>query len=122
MKPEDQAWQSLRDRAAAELRTDFADRVVRAARGPQAADWQALQDHASAQLRAGFADRVLQAARRIPGVPTLLDQFALSAVTAAACLFAVVLAHSLRVQLEDDRNLAGWQEIADELADLEQFQ
>lgn len=122
MKPEDQAWQSLRDRAAAELRADFADRVVRAARGPQAADWQALQDHASAQLRAGFADRVLQAARRIPGVPTLLDQFAFSAVTTAACLFAVVLAHSLRVEIENERNLAGWQQIADELAELEQFQ
>ena len=75
MKTEDQAWRSLQTHASAQLRTGFADRVLRAAHGPDAAAWQQLQSHASAQVRPGFAARVLRAARALPkAVPSLADQ------------------------------------------------
>ena len=51
MKTEDHAWRALQDRAAAQLRAGFSERVLRAARGPQAETWRELQAHAAAQLR-----------------------------------------------------------------------
>jgi hypothetical protein len=119
MKTEDQAWHQLREHAAAQLRPDFAQRVLRAASGPTAAAWQQLQTKAVAQIRPGFAERVLRAARAFPGVPSLLDQFALSAATAALCLGAVVIAHNVLVQRENDRNLASWQQLAADAQDFE---
>ncbi|HVU34483.1 MAG TPA: hypothetical protein VHE61_13695 [Opitutaceae bacterium] len=119
MKTEDQAWRELQQHAVAQLRPDFANRVIRAAHGPDAAAWQQLQSHAAAQLRPGFAERVLRAARAIPGVPSLLDQFALSAATAALCLLGVVLVHSHNTQLQEQRNLARWQQLADEAQDAD---
>ena len=119
MKPEDQAWQSLRAHAAGQLRHGFADRVLRAAQGPGAAAWQHLQAHAARQLRPGFAERVLRAARQLPGMPSFVDQLVLSAATAAVCALAIALIHARSARLEDERNLAQWQQIANQVADLD---
>jgi hypothetical protein len=121
MKTEDHAWRSLQAHASAQLRTDFADRVVRRAHGPDAATWTQLNARAADQLRPGFAARVLRAARALPtAVPSLLDQLAFGAATAAICLAAVLYLHSRSTNLENERNLAGWQQIADEADDLDQ--
>ena len=121
MKTEDHAWRSLQSHAAAQLRPGFAERVLRAAHGPEAAAWQQLQAQAVAQLRPGFAARVLAAARALPkAVPSLIDQLAFGAATAAVCLAAVVYVHSRSIRLQNERNLAGWQQIADEADDLDQ--
>ena len=112
MKPEDHAWRSLQEHASAQLRGGFADRVLRAAHGPQAETWSALQAHAEAQLRPGFAERVLRVAREFPGVPSLLDQFALCVGTAVACIAATLFVHSRNIDLENEKNLASWQQIA----------
>jgi hypothetical protein len=122
MKTEDQAWRALQQHATRQLHSGFADRVLRAAHGPQAATWQQLQAHAAAHIRPGFAERVLRAARSLPGVPSLRDQLALSAATAALCLVAVVFVHSLNVRIETRRNLADWQELVAETPDLDQTQ
>ena len=122
MKTEDHAWRSLQTHASAQLRTDFADRVVRRAHGPETATWAQLQTHAAEQLRPGFAARVLRAARALPkSVPSLLDQLAFGTVTAMICLAAVVYFHSRNTRLENERNLASWQQIADEADDLDQM-
>lgn len=121
MKTEDQAWKSLQTLAAAQLRPGFADRVLRSAHGPNAAAWRQLQLHASARIRPGFADRVLRAVRALPSsVPSLLDQFAFGAATAAVCLIAVVFLHTRNTRLEEARNLASWQQLADVAQDLDQ--
>jgi hypothetical protein len=112
MKAEDQAWRSLRTHAAAQLRTGFADRVLRASHGPEAATWRALQAEGAAQLRPGFAERVLRVARELPGVPSLLDQFALSVGTATVCAIALFLFNAQSAKNEDERNLASWQQLA----------
>ena len=123
MKPEDHAWRELRAHAAAQLSGGFADRVLRAARGPDAAAWNQLQVHATAQLRPGFADRVLRAARAVQaGVPSLFGQFALGTATAAVCLLTVVYLHSRSLRAEEERNLAGWQQLADESDEADQIQ
>ena len=91
MKTEDQAWRDLQAHASAQLRAGFADRALRAARGPQDATWRQLNAHAARQLRPGFAERVLRAARAVAEVPSLSSQFALSAATAVLCLAAAGL-------------------------------
>lgn len=111
MKTEDQAWRDLQAHASAQLRTGFADRAMRAARGPQAQTWRALNDHAAHQIRPGFAERVLRAARAAAEVPSLTSQFALSAATAAVCLAAVIFVQDRSAQLADERNLADWEVI-----------
>lgn len=119
MKTEDHAWRALQQHAAGHLQDGFADRVLRLAHGPGPESWRMLQEHAALQLRPGFAERVLRAARNIPGVPSLLDQFAFSAATAAVCAVAVVWLHSHNTHLEDERNLASWQQIAAQVADVD---
>ena len=120
MKTEDQAWRSLQAHASAQLRLNFADRVLRTAHGPDAEAWKQLQGRAAAQIRPGFAARVLRAARALPSnVPSLFDQFAFGAVTAAICLIAVIVVHARSTRLENERNLAGWQQLADETQDLD---
>lgn len=119
MKPEDHAWRELQRYAAAQLRPDFSQRVLRAAQGPTPAAWQQLQAHAASQLRPGFAARVLRAARIFPRVPSLLDQVALSAATAALCLLGVMFVHAHNTRLEEQQNLAGWQQLAAEVQDIE---
>jgi hypothetical protein len=111
MKTEDQAWRALQAHAAAQLRTGFADRTLRAASGPRASVWQAFWDEAAAQLRPGFAERVLRAARVAADVPSLASQFALSATVAALCLGGVLFVHDRNVQQANARNLAEWQRI-----------
>lgn len=117
MKTEEHAWRALNQYAAAQLPAEFAARTLRAARGPGTESWRQLQVHASAQLRPGFAGRVLRAARNLPGIPSLLDQFAFSIGTAAVCALAVFLIHARAIRLEDERNLAGWQQIAMQMDD-----
>ncbi|MES2693949.1 MAG: hypothetical protein V4773_10785 [Verrucomicrobiota bacterium] len=112
MKPEEHAWRSLQNHASAQLRSGFADRVLRTAHGPEAAAWQQLQTRGAAQLRPGFAERVLRAAREIPGVPSLLDQFALSVGTAAVCALALFFVEAQTEKRENERNLASWQQMA----------
>jgi hypothetical protein len=119
MKTEDQAWRDLQAHASSQLRSNFADHVLRAVQGPRAEAWQQLQVHAAARIRPGFAERVLRAARQLPGVPSLLDQLAFSAAAAAVCVLAAVFIHARSVRLEDERNLASWQEIAHQVEDLD---
>ena len=111
MKPEEHAWRALNDHAAAQLRGGFADRVVRAAHGPRAETWLELFGLGARQLRPGFAERVLRAARAAADMPSLASQFALSAVTAAVCLGAVLFVHERNSQAADERNLAQWQQM-----------
>jgi hypothetical protein len=111
MKPEDHAWRALNDRASAQLRGGFADRVLRAAHGPQAETWRDLFTAGARSLRPGFAERVLRAARAAADMPSLGSQFALSAITAAVCLGAVLFVHHHREAAADERNLAEWQKI-----------
>ncbi len=120
MKTEDHAWRDLHAHAAAQLRADFADRTLRFARGPAAAEWEQLHTHAAAHLRPGFAVRVLRAARALPGGITLREQLTFGAATAAICLAAVVLFHARKANQENERNLAGWQQLANEADDLDQ--
>src|SRR5881394_3121725 len=105
MKTEDQAWRDLQAHASAQLCANFADRTLRSAHGPTAAEWEQLTTHAAAQLRPGFAARVLRAARALPKSVTLLEQLAFGAATAAICLVAVVYLHSRKANLENERNL-----------------
>ena len=111
MKPEEHAWRALNDHAAAQLRGGFADRVVRAAHGPRTETWSQLFRFGARQLRPGFAERVLRAARAAADMPSLASQFALSAVTAAVCLGAVIFVHERNAQEADERNLAQWQQM-----------
>ena len=119
MKPEDQAWRALQDHASAQLRRDFADRVLRTAHGPQPEVWQQFNTQAAGQLRPGFAERVLRAARELPGkVPSMFDQFALGAATVAVCVVAVFVVHSHSNRQEEERVLARWQQLAAEAEDV----
>lgn len=111
MKPEEHAWRDLQDHAAAQLRGGFADRVLRAAHGPQAESWRQFFAIGARQLRPGFADRVLRAARAAADMPSLASQFALSAITAALCLGAVVFVHQRNANAADERNLAEWRQM-----------
>ncbi len=111
MKPENNAWRALNQHAAAQLRGGFADRVLRAAHGPQPETWRQLQARGAAQLRPGFAERVMRAARAAADLPSLGSQFALSAATAAVCLAAVLYFHQRDVAAADERNLAEWRRV-----------
>jgi hypothetical protein len=82
MKPDNQAWDQLWEKAAAQLRPNFADRVLRAA-------------------RAG-----------VDAAPSMLSQFALGAATAAICFLAVAVFQARNVHEEDKNTIADWQQIA----------
>lgn len=112
MKPEEHAWRALKDHASSQLRGGFADRVIRAANGPQPETWRELLSFGARQVRPGFAERVLRAARAAADMPSLGSQFALSAATVALCLGTVLFIHQRNVQAADERNLAEWQQIA----------
>jgi hypothetical protein len=80
--------------------------------------WAQLQRHAAARISPGFADRVARLARAgAEAAPTFLSYCALSAATAALCLAAVAL-FSPASDADGDRDTPGWQQIADEAADL----
>ena len=112
MKPEENAWRALNQHAASQLHGGFADRVMRAARGPDAETWRELFGVGAQRLRPGFAERVMRAARAAADMPSLGSQFALSAATAAICLGTVLFIHQRSVQAADERNLAEWQQMA----------
>jgi hypothetical protein len=122
MKTEPKAWHDLQQHAAAQLRPDFAQQVLRAAHGPSAEAWRELQAQASNQLRPGFAERVLRAARALPPLPSLFSQFAYSAITATTCLVGVLLIHARTSNLEEQRNLASWDQLAAEVQDVDPTQ
>ena len=82
------AWSLLADRAAAQLRPGFAQRVLRAARGAGEA-----------------ADRAL------------LRHFALSAAAVMACLVLGVIVHTRSAEAETARNVSAWQQLADDADD-----
>ena len=111
MNPEDKAWSDLRSAASSRLRPGFASGVLRSARGPGEGAWAALRQSAAACLHPGFAVRVLRAARAAAAGPSYASQLALSAVTAALCLAAVLLLHQRNQRLADERNLAEWRAI-----------
>ncbi len=117
MKPEENAWRALQQHASAQLRTGFAERVLRAAQGPQPEAWRQLSARGAAQLRPGFAERVLRAARAAVDMPSLADQLALSLGTAAVCALAVFFIQDRTARQEDERNLASWQQLAMTVAD-----
>ncbi len=119
MKPDDHAWRALQDHAAAQLRGGFADRVLRVAHGPRAEAWHQFHAQAAQQLRPGFAERVLRAARTAADMPSLASQFALSAITAAVCLGAVLFLHNRNAEQADARNLAEWQQIVAAVEDID---
>lgn len=121
MKTEAKAWQKLREEAAAQLRSNFADTVLRGANGPAPALWTRLFERGAGHLRPGFAERVLRAARILPRTPSLLDQLALGAATAAFCLLSALAIHARTTHLENERNLAGWHQLAAEVQDIEEI-
>lgn len=77
-----EAWRALRRHAAAQLPSDFADRVLRALRAPAGA------------------------VRRAAG------QFLVAACTAAVCLLVVVLVHAYDIRVTNQEALANWQQIS----------
>jgi len=107
MKDENKAWRMLEQKAADQLRGDFAGRVLRAGRGPSDAAWSELYEVAGDQLRLGFADRVMRSVRR--RVPSLAGQFAFGALVAAACVAAVIVVHRRESSRIEAQNLAQWQ-------------
>jgi hypothetical protein len=123
MKPESYAWRQLGDRAAAQLRSGFADDVLRATHGPEPEVWRQMEAQAAGALRPGFADRVVRAVRAaLPAqMPSLFSQLALSAATAAVCMLAVVYLHDRTTRLQDERSLADWQRLAADAQDLDQL-
>lgn len=86
------AWTALRDRAASQLRPDFADQVLRSARGPLEID----------EATGWFA-----------------NPFTVSAATAAFCLLLVCLLHAHLTTAASLRHLEDWQEITMQTASLD---
>ncbi|HXA15332.1 MAG TPA: hypothetical protein VNW23_09415 [Opitutaceae bacterium] len=76
------AWRELRASAAAQLPSDFADRVLR-----------------------------LVHVQTSP-VRNAADRFLVSACTAAACLLFVMLVHTHNTQKTNEASLAGWKQIS----------
>ena len=83
---------------------------------PETDAWTALNEHAASLLCPGFARRTLRAARAV--APTFFSQCLLSAATATVCLAVILFVHARVTANETARNLAGWQEIAAESAEL----
>lgn len=80
------AWRELQSTAAAQLRPDFADHVLRSAR-----------------------PSVLPLS---PLVAWISNPFTVSAATAALCLAVVVFVHSHLTNTASQQHLADWQEIS----------
>ncbi len=121
MKTEAKAWQKLREAASAQLNPRFAETVLRGANGPSPGVWARLFARGALHLGPGFAERVLRAARQLPRSPSLLDQLALGAATAAFCLLGALAIDARTTYLENERNLAGWQQLAAEVQDVEEI-
>ncbi|MFZ9747208.1 MAG: hypothetical protein ACO3G4_11320 [Opitutaceae bacterium] len=119
MNSEQDAWSQLRAHAASRLGGEFPDRVLRSAQGCPPGVWHRLGVVAAGCLRPGFADRVVAAARQRLEIPSYGSQFALSAVTAAVCLAAVIFFHHRELAAADARNLAEWRRIVAAAQDLD---
>jgi len=119
MKNEDQAWRDLQQHAASRLRPNFAQRVLRQARGADDLAWVNLRSHAAAQIRPGFAERVLRAARKLTTAPSLWDQFALCTATATVCLLGVLFVNDRTHRADEQANLVTWAQLADEMQNLD---
>jgi hypothetical protein len=117
--PEQEAWSRLRAHAASRLGGGFPERVLRSAHGCPPGAWLRLRVAAADCLRPGFADRVLAAARVRLEIPSYGSQLALSALTAAACVAAVILFHQHELAAADARNLAEWSQIVAAAQDLD---
>lgn len=87
------AWRELQSRAAAQLRPDFADHVLRRARPV-------------AKPVSSFTVWVT-------------NPFTVSTATAALCLLAVVFVHSHITNTVSEQHLAAWQEISLQTASLD---
>jgi hypothetical protein len=87
MNPESKAWDSLRRHANTQIRSGFADRVMRVAR------------------------------QGVEAAPSIFSQFALCAATAALCFMAVAFFGSARPADDNEQSLADWQDIAAATAD-----
>jgi hypothetical protein len=109
--PEEDAWSRLRAHAATRLGAGFPDRVLHSAHGCSPRVWDQLRLAAVDCLRPGFAERVLVAARTRLELPSYGSQLALSALTAIACVAAVILFHHHELAAADARNLAEWRQI-----------
>jgi hypothetical protein len=81
--------------------------------------WESLRAYAAARVRPGLPDRVLRIAREVSS-PLFVSQFALCAATAALCLMAVALFDARSAADQDAQNLAGWNEVTAQAADLGQ--
>jgi hypothetical protein len=91
--PESRAWRQLNQHAAAQLPSDFPDRVLRHIR--------------------------LARTERTGAARYLLHPFAVSAYTAAFCFLLVVIIHSRTTAQTNERHLAEWQEVAMQTASLD---
>lgn len=90
--------------------------------------WAHRQAHAASLLPGNFADNVLRAARQTredeSARHTRLwrffhNPFALSALTACVCLITVVVLHTQSTNQINEENLAGWQDIVEQLDSLD---
>ncbi len=89
--------------------------------------WARRQAYAASLLPPNFADNVLRAARLRRDEPAahtrvwrfFHNPFALSALTACACLVAVVLFHTQSASQANEENLAGWRDLAEQVASLD---
>ncbi|MEO6005929.1 MAG: hypothetical protein ABIZ04_12445 [Opitutus sp.] len=86
---------------------------------PESYAWKAHDDHAASLLRPGFAERTLRAARAV--APTFFSQCILSAATASLCFVVVTFVHTRVTENETARNLAGWEQLANETETLGQI-
>ncbi len=114
MNDDSHAWRQLEQRAADQLKADFAGRVLRVSRGPSEAAWRELNEVASDQLRLGFADRVLRAVKERLERPSWTGQLAIGCATVALCFAAVVYFHDRATRLQDETNMAAWEPLASE--------
>ena len=116
MTPEERAWQDLRDRGAAALPPDFAEKTLRASHRSEDAStaWQTLHDHAAAQLSPNFAEQTLRVFRQFTaGLPRRVRTLRPlpATATALACLLLIGAMHWWSSRSEEAANLADWQAI-----------
>jgi hypothetical protein len=114
MNPEREAWKALEENAASLLKDNFADHVMRVSRGPTDAAWQQLRAHGAAQIRPGLADRVMRAIRGRIEETSPFGHLALGALTVALCMAAVLFHHNRQYRIQEERNVAEWQQLASE--------
>lgn len=89
--------------------------------------WARRQAHAANLLAPNFADNVLRTARLQRDESAahtrvwrfFHNPFALSALTACACLVAVVLFHEQSAAQSNAENLAGWRDLAEQVASID---